>query len=206
MIYIPNFVSILLLAVFSQSTVEAPASDALERLRAKVSIESLASLDMSGVAGHYTNPPKDLVKRIGGVLNGDDLYLFPDETYIYCEWADVQPLTIYDKGTWTFTSGAVELRSDSDVTWDPEADRTYLAVRRRSKKKEVLLVGTHSDLSRFETESQDDPELTLLIVCKGRRGKLTRAASQIVKTQLLEQSWHPEYFKEKPTAPDKPGS
>jgi hypothetical protein len=203
MIYIPNLVSILLLALYSQGALKAPISDALQRLQAKVSVESLASVDMSGIAGRYTNPSKELVRRIGGVLSGDDLYLFPDGTYIYCEWSDVQPLTIYDKGKWTFTNGAVELKSDPDVKWDPKADRTYVAVRRQSHPKEILLVGLRRDLPYFEQEVRDDPESMLLIVSKGRRGKLTQASKR-VKTRLLEQSWHPEDFKEIPTDSGKP--
>jgi hypothetical protein len=199
MIYIPNLVSILLLALYSQGVLKAPASDALERLQVKVSVESLASVDVSGVAGHYANPPRELARQLGGFLSGDDLYLFPDGAYIYCEWADIQPLTIYDKGRWTFANGAVGLKSDPDVTWDPEADRTYVAVRRRSEKKEILLVGLHSDLLRFEVESQDNPELTLLYVAKKRDSTITRSKSARVKARLLRESWRPEYFKTKPT-------
>jgi hypothetical protein len=137
-------------------------------------------------------------------LDGNDLYLFPDGTYIYCEWADVQPLTIYDKGRWTLSSGAVELKSDPDVTWDPEADRTYVAVRRRSQKKEVLLVGVHCDLPRFEAESQDNPELTLLYVAKKRDSTITRSKTAKLKARLLRESWHPEEFKANPKDHDKP--
>ena len=204
MILATNFLTILLMVFGGQATEKTSTLTPLERLQAKVSVESLGPVDMSKIAGHYANPSKEFVRKIGGVLSGDDLYLFPDGTYIYCEWADVQPLTIYDKGQWTFTNGAVELKSDPDVTWDPKADRTYVAVRRRSHRKEILLVGLGSDLPYFEQEARDDPESMLLIVCKGRRGKLTPASSKRVKAQLLEQSWHPEDFKEMPTAPGKP--
>jgi hypothetical protein len=204
MIYIRNLVSILLLALYSQDALKAPTTDALERLQTRISVESLSSLAMSNIAGHYANPPRELARQLGGFLDGNDLYLFPDGTYIYCEWADIQPLTIYDKGTWMFTNGAVELKSDPDVTWDPEADRTYLAVRRRSKKKEVLLVGVHSDLPRFEAESQDNPEITLLYIVKKRDSTITRSKTARVKARLLRESWRPEDFKTKPTDHDKP--
>ena len=203
MIYIRNLVSILLLALHGQGALKAPTYDALERLQTKISVESFSSVDMSSIAGHYASPPRELAKQLGGFLDGNDLYLFPDGTYIYCEWADVQPLTIYDKGRWTFSSGAVELKSDPDVTWDPEADRTYVAVRRRSQKKEVLLVGVHSDLPRFEAESQDNPELTLLYVAKKRDSTITRSKTARLKARLLRESWHPEEFKAKPTDHDK---
>ena len=161
---------------------------------------------MSSIAGQYANPPKDLVRRIGGVLSGDELYLFADGTFIYCEWADIHPLTIYDKGSWTFTNGAVELKSDSDVTWNPEADRTYIAVRRRSHEKEALLVGLRSDLPEFEQGAKDDPELMLLMVSKQRKTKLTQVEGNKVKARLLRESWHPEEFKTKAAEAAKPTS
>jgi hypothetical protein len=194
-----------LLLVFGDKVTQTTSTlGPVDRLMAKVAVESLGTVDKSRLAGHYTNPPKDLVRRIGGVLSGDDLYLFPDGTFIYCEWADVQPLTIYDKGQWTFTNGAVELKSDPDVTWDPEADRTYIAVRRQSHKKEVLLIGLHSDLPHFEEQAADDPESMLLIVAKGRRTGLTRAQSTRVKARLLKESWHPDDSNAKPTDDKKP--
>jgi hypothetical protein len=203
MIYTRNLVSILLLALYSQGALKAPTSDALERLQTKISVGSFSSVDLSRIEGHYANPPRELARQLGGVLDGNDLYLFPDGTYIYCEWADIQPLTIYDKGRWTFTNGAVELKSDPDVTWAPGADRTYVAVR-RSKKKEVLPVGVHSDLPRFEAESQDNPELTLLYVAKKRDSTISRSKTARVKARLLRESWHPEDFKAKPTDHEKP--
>jgi hypothetical protein len=133
-------------------------------------------------------------------LDGNDLYLFPDGTYVYCEWADIQPPTIYDKGQWVFVDGLVQLKSDSDVTWDPEADRAYVVVYRRSKRKEVLLVGTQSDLARFEAEGQGNPELALLYVAKKRHSPMTRSKAVRIKARLLRESWHPEEFKAKPTA------
>lgn len=194
----------LLLLFGTQVTQTTSTLSPLERLKAKVAVESLGNVDKSRLAGHYTNPPEDLVRHMGGVLNGDDLYLFPDGTFIYCEWADIQPLTIYDKGRWTFTNGAVELKSDTDVTWDPKADRTYVAVRRRAHEKEVLLIGLHSDLPHFEQEARDDPESMLLIVSKGRRAALTQGEGRRVKARLLKESWHPEDSNAKPTDDKKP--
>jgi hypothetical protein len=202
MIFVTHLFSVLLL-IFGGQDAAKSSTRPLERLQAKVSVESVASVDMSSIAGHYAYPPRELARQLGGFLSGDDLYLFLDGTYIYCEWADIQPLTIYDKGRWTFANGAVELKSDPDVTWDPEADRTYVAVR-RSKKKEVLLVGVHSDLPRFESESDDNPELTLLYIAKKRDSTFTRLKTARVKTRLLRESWHPDDFKTKPTAPDRP--
>src|SRR5439155_210966 len=83
-------------------------------------------------------------------LRGEELYLFPDGTYIYCEWADIEPLTLRDKGAWKLADGLVVLTSDRDVTWDPDTEPKYVAVRRRSHYHEILLVGIGRDLSYFE--------------------------------------------------------
>jgi len=204
MTFVTHLFSVLLLIFGGQDAAKSPTLRPLERLQAKVSVVSVANVDMSSIAGHYAYPPRELARQLGGFLSGDDLYLFPDGTYIFCEWADIQPLTIYDKGRWTFANGVVELKSDADVTWDPEADRTYVAIRRRSKKSEVLLVGVHSDLARFETESQDNPELTLLYLAKKQDRTITRSKTATLKARLLRESWRPEYFKTKPTDHDKP--
>jgi hypothetical protein len=203
MIFVTHIFSILLLAFGGQVTQTASTLSPVERLKAKIAVESLGTVDKSRLAGHYTNPPRDLVKRIGGVLSGDELYLFPDGTFIYCEWADIQPLTIYDKGRWTFTNGDVELKSDADVTWDPKADRTYVAVR-RSHKKEILLVGLHRDLPYFEEQARDDPESMLLIVAKGRRTALTQVESARVKARPFKESWHPDDSNANPSGDKKP--
>src|SRR6266480_6371654 len=108
------------------------------------------------------SPPRE----IGAGLSGDDLYLFPDGTYIYNEWADIEPTTIRDKGTWKIAEGLVQLTSDRDVTWDAGAERKYIAVRRRSRTDEILLIGTEGALIRFEEDAKDEPEIELLVVCK----------------------------------------
>jgi hypothetical protein len=191
----------LFLVFADQDVTNISGPSPIERLQAKVSVESLDVADASRLAGHYSNPPKELVRLIGGVLGGNDLYLFPDGTYIYCEWADIQPLTIYDKGKWRFTNGVVELKSDPDVTWDPEADRTYVAVRRRSKTKEILLVGVHSDLPRLETETKNDQQTTLLYAVKKRDGTITRSKTAKVKARLLRECWRPGLFQHKANGP-----
>jgi hypothetical protein len=107
--------------VFGQVSTPSSGPQALERLRAKVSIKSVADASIERLAGHYANTSKELGERVGGFLSGDDLYLFPDGTYIFCEWSDVSPVTISDKGTWTLAKNSVELKSGPEITWDPGA-------------------------------------------------------------------------------------
>src|SRR5207245_283655 len=130
--------------------------------------------------------------------SGDDLYLFPDGTYIYCEWADIEPLTVRDKGAWKLADGLVVLTSDRDVTWDPDTEPKYVAVRRRSHYHEILLVGIGRDLSYFEENAKDDPETQLLVVAKERAKTFRPATAAKAKAELMKQSWRPAYFRAGP--------
>jgi hypothetical protein len=163
----------------------------LNRLQAKVQVDPINEGSPQRLVGKYSNPPK----AFHGGLSGDDLYLFPDGTYIYCEWADIEPLTVRDKGAWKLADGLVVLTSDSNVTWDPGAERKYVAVRGKSHRHEALLVGIGRDLSDFEENAKDDPETQLLVVAKERAKTFRPATAAKAKAELMKQSWRPEYFR-----------
>jgi hypothetical protein len=106
------FMIFVLQAVALQST-----ATPVQRLQAKLPVEVVTGTSPSEMAGRYTSASEALGKMIGGgFLSGDDLYLFPAGTYIYCEWADIEPLTARDKGTWATRDGLVVLTSDAEVT------------------------------------------------------------------------------------------
>src|SRR5437016_13000138 len=118
------------------------------------SIQSMAYL-LQRLAGKDSNPPKEF----HGGLSGDDLYLFPDGTYIYGEWADIEPLTLRDKGAWKLADGLVVLTSVRDVTWGPAPEPKDVAVRRRPPFLEILLIGFGSERIHFEQNAKDRPGL-----------------------------------------------
>ena len=167
----------------------------VDRLNAKVPVALIQEASVDGLAAEYTNPSQEVIKRIGGVLSGNHLYLFPDKSYIYCEWADIEPLTVYDKGIWTFRDGYIELKSDPEVTWDPGVERRYMVVRRRSYRDEVMLVGTGGDLSYIEENAGNDPEWIFLIRSKGMRKRLKQKSAARLKAKLMAESWRPDFFK-----------
>jgi hypothetical protein len=134
-------------------------------------------------------------KVVGGFLSGNDLYLFPDGTYVYCEWADIEPVTVHDKGTWVFKDGQVTLTSDPEITWEPGAERTYVAVHRSSRTEEILLVGTGHDLDYFEENARDDPEFMLLLNSKKREKAFSQKEAKELKASLMKDAWRPEIFK-----------
>jgi len=150
-----------------------------DRLQAKVQVDPINDGAPQRLAGKYSNPPN----AFHGGLSGDDPYLFPDGTYIYCEWADIEPLTVRDKGAWKLADGLVVLTSDRDVTGDPGAERKYVAVRRRSHYHEILLVEIGRDLSYFEENAKDDPATQLLVVAK-ERAKTFRTLQPQLKQKL----------------------
>ena len=175
----------VLLAVF------AAGAGPFERLKAKAAVERVSINATAAWAGRYTSTPKEL----GGALSGDELYLFPDGTYIYCEWADIEPLTIYDKGQWSAVDGLIRLRSGPEIQWPPGAEREFIAAQRPGHSKEILLVGTQGKLSYFEDNAADDPQLMLLIVGLLREETLDQREGETVRARLMKESWRPDYFR-----------
>jgi hypothetical protein len=100
------------LLVFLQLTGSQPASQALDRIRAKTPVAPATNLTALQLAGEYANPSNELIKLIGPSLSGNNLYIFPDNTYIFCEWSDITQTTIYDKGTWSLSDSVIEFKSD----------------------------------------------------------------------------------------------
>lgn len=174
------------------------AASPLVRLRAKIPVDPVTDLTPVKIAGQYENPGKELIRRIGGALSGDVLYIFPDNTYVYCEWADIMPTTVYDKGTWDISDGILKLTSSPKIAWNPEVERRFLVVHRRSQAAEILLVGIDEKLPYFEEQAGDDPETMLLIVAKQRGNTISQAKTARLKAKLMRESWRPEYFRKQP--------
>src|SRR6266480_1967218 len=122
-----TMIGIVIVLFLGQIGAGTPHVTPLDRLQAKVQVDPINGVSPQRLAGKYSNPPKEF----HGGLSGDDLYLFPDGTYIYCEWADIEPLTVRDKGAWKLADGLVVLTSDRDVTWDP--DTQLLVAKERAK-------------------------------------------------------------------------
>jgi hypothetical protein len=127
-----------------------------------------------------------------GSLSGEELHLFPDGTYIYAEWSDVEPLTVLDKGTWRLSGLTLGLTSDSDVKWKPmwgccsPLERQYLTLRRAGRKRDVVLMGMGYSLAGFEENSKDDPNLVLLVNGLLRTEVYNRERATKVKSRLMK--------------------
>jgi hypothetical protein len=86
-----------------------PAEEMLKAVQTLFKSERNALKELKTEAflpGHYAHS-MDLL--------GEDLYLFPDKTYFYLEWADIIPMSIRDKGTWTIEKNLVVLHPNDDI-------------------------------------------------------------------------------------------
>jgi hypothetical protein len=101
-------------------------------MRAKTAVEPVTNLAPEQFAGKHANPSQELVKRAGLPLAGNNLYLLPNNTYVYCEWADAMPNTVFDEGTWSFSGSILELKSAPEISWDSKLERRFLAAHRPS--------------------------------------------------------------------------
>ena len=84
--------------------------------------EDIKAIDI--ISGHYIGNYQDPIP-----LAGNDLYLFPDRTYIYLHWADVMPIEICDRGTWEYQDGFTVLKTDGTIKhYIRPLDHVYLPV------------------------------------------------------------------------------
>jgi hypothetical protein len=178
----------------SASSARSLSTDAsFARIRSKIDVERVGQLTTKAIAGKYSSSPDELVKRVIP-FSGDDLYLFPDGSYIDLFWSDVPPPTIQDKGHWVVSEGEVRLTSDPVVTWIPGTERRYLLIRRGSHPEEILAVGLESDIPDFEKNANRDPEFQLLIHSKMQISRISAKASVQIQKKLMRDAWRPHFY------------
>jgi hypothetical protein len=143
---LPLVIALLL----SQSSNSKTERTPLKRLQERIDVVSVPNLTPLELAGRYTNPSEELGKRIVA-MGSQNLFLFPDKTYIFTTVSDIPPDTISDKGTWSVNADVLQLKSDKDITWKSKrVDRQHIVVRRRNHDNELFLVGLGWELSHFE--------------------------------------------------------
>jgi hypothetical protein len=194
--------AILVILLLATAQMSPPlASDAFKRLAVRLPLDLVGAAAPTDLAGRYTGQTAELRARVGPFLTGEDLYLFSDGSYVYCEWGDIMPKTVHDKGQWSATGGLLELRSDADIRWAPGIGRRHVMVRRPQHNDEIMLVGLPEDVEYFEQKAADDPELMLLIVGMARTDVFSNGTSGAVKSRLMKEAWNPAIFR-KPLPPN----
>jgi hypothetical protein len=167
----------------------------LERLQVKIDVVSVPNLTPSELAGQYTNPSKELSKRVPP-MGSDNLFLFPDKTYIYTFMTDLPPETISDKGTWNLDVDILQLKSDKNVTWkEKRVERRHILVRHRGHDGELFLVGIERELPYFEQNAKDDPEFIFLLNSLKREKTITEADAEPLRKKLMKEKWKPDFYR-----------
>jgi hypothetical protein len=183
------FLLFLLTPIRSEQTID----DQLGRIRSHIPVEPVSG-DVTQIAGVYRNPPREIARMSESSGTATALYLFPDGSYLYLQKVFSAPPIIFDKGTWRTNSDVVELKSDIEVTWNPDLERRFLILRRTAHSDEALLVGADAAVRRFEKIAGNDAEHALLLVAKQRMHPIEQERAAKVKEYLMKKAWHPETF------------
>ena len=151
--------------------------------------------------GYYSSKP--FTRDMPG-LSGEELYLFPDKTFYYLEWADVLPLTIYDMGIWDLKDGTLNLKSDSNITWKQinhkVEQRKYLPMYFvKDDKKTLLLMGLEWDFPYFNEQVKEERDFIdyrwlLDINTLNKKQDLGLNNYKILKDKLFKECWRPDFF------------
>jgi hypothetical protein len=161
-------------------------ADCLKRLASIVRVETVSP------------PSAELVGTwsFGGGLGGSFLYLFEDQTYIFTEWADIMPETVYHKGTWQVDDRVLTLAVDPDVTWDRPGDYRFLVYQVKGAAAARLL-GLDRMLGFLEQSIRQLPgnnDLALKAASFNRRSGWRPGESVSHKADIMKKCWKPDYF------------
>lgn len=178
---------LLFLVLYSPARLDT----ALQRIQALIAVEALQGT-IADLAGVYVNPAKELSRAPDPNVGRTALYLFTDGTYLYLEQSSLFPLTIFDKGTWNSDGEDIQLKSSSEIAWNPDLERRFLCVHRTSHSDEALLIGEQMAVKRFEALAKGDPDTALLTISKQRRRRIPSDQVSRIKASLLKRAWRPE--------------
>ena len=147
-----------------------------------------ADRSVESLAGHYTHGPG---------LSGKECYLFSDASYIYTEWADVLPETIFEKGTWSVKDGFIILKPDGSLPRDLFPKDHVYAPLLLNEAADVFLMSHRWDFSYFlEHAHKRSPDAVMFRICTLRRAsQLSKAAQEEKRRELMARAWNPNFFK-----------
>ena len=186
--------SLLTLSIMacSHSTYKIPSSKMVNSIKDKVPGVKAFQKDKDQLPGHYSSAGPSLKKYVGA-SSGSDLYMFPDETYIYTEWADIMPNTIHERGTWRFDGSIISLVSDNTLTTQRFLDSEQLPLV--SPDKTILLMG-RKGFDYFQQHSSDKPDFMLSLTTLEKVSEIKNQDIETIKNKLLKEAWMPWFFAE----------
>jgi len=186
---------VVIALLLPQSSNHKTERTSLERLQAKIDVVSVPNLTRSEFAGQYTNPSEEQNEFVPP-MGSENLFIFPDKTYIFTFVTDIPPDTISDKGTWSLDADILRLESDKDITWKSRrVERRHIVVRRRGHDNELFLVGIDQQLPYFERKAKDDPEFMFLLVSLKRERTISAAESEQLRKKLMKEKWQPDFYR-----------
>jgi hypothetical protein len=138
------------------------------------------------LSGHYD---------MGPGLSGENLYLFPDGTYLDTQWADIFPETICDEGSWGCQDGWVVLRTDGPKDNGP---RMFLPLTARlnevrwgdrtDRESPCLFYALWWDwpLGPFKMEQTQTSDIRFLPVCLVMSEPIAKSGANAIREMLYE--------------------
>jgi len=129
------------------------------------------------------------------MLAGSSLYLLRSGRYLYMEWADVQPETVYECGSWSLSDAVLTLRPTVAVNAEAayRKDQRYIVYELADESGSALmLIGDGWELEHFETavhEEPSDPTFTLELYSRERiESYRTDAESRRAAVELMKRA------------------
>lgn len=188
---------ILLAAVSFAIAAEPTNGDILATIRRCVpSAAPAAPVDHPEQAftGEFTQSP-EVAQRAGAAMAGNHLHLFSDHTYIYLEWADILPPTIYDKGAWSFDGHVIRLETDNTVPQKYACqDKVYAPITAEiSGAKQLFLIGIDREYCYFQENAKLGDDFMFLLCFRARVAPSGNDAA--TKAKLMKDAWRPDFFR-----------
>ncbi|PKO19845.1 hypothetical protein CVU37_02315 [candidate division BRC1 bacterium HGW-BRC1-1] len=152
-------------------------------------------LTTASVAGYYADPGP--TKR--GGLSGEDLYLFPDETFMYLRWADIMPRTILSKGAWALDEGYVTLHDDGETSlgnWGQHLSPVWLPlVVDQGTTQSFCLMDGRRDIEYLKNKSlMPSTGRTIIRLSLEKSRDLPTSETAALKADMRRKYWRPHYL------------
>ena len=172
-----------------------PGSDYLVPLQNRLQLTSVQP-SIVALSGKYSNPGPDLKKRVVP-LGGRDLYLFPNGSYIYTEWTDNLPETVFDRGRWSVAGGVLKLESNATITWETSNEKQYVVVRYKERPANLFLLGIDQQLGYLKENIGQDADFMFLVTSLAFVEPFSKSNWRGTQSAVLRRAWKPKFFKNK---------
>lgn len=120
-------------------------------------------------------------------MSEEDIYLFPDHSYIYTLMTDVAPQFITDQGGWQYVNGVIELKPNTSNDKVGHNLRFIILLFDRSGKTYQMILGLDGDQEQFINEAKrTNPQLILDKSSYKKTEEINEEMSKGKKEYLLE--------------------